>query len=204
MKKSILFIYTIISIGLLMSCTEQPSRGKADIIILTDSLSEIYTHNSSEIIQATFQALSSKLMAAMEDGGVPHALRFCNLAAEPVADSMSALYNADIRRIAVKNRNPANYPDEDDLAIYALFENSFMQGNEIGSMLVPVSDHELAYYAPIKLMPQCLVCHGRPESEINSEHYSIITALYPDDKAVGFAAGDLRGLWRIGFYISQE
>ncbi len=204
MKKLYFLIFNLFGFMLFISCTEQAPKGKAENIVLTDSLSEVYTQISAEIIQATFMALSGKLMAAMEEGGVPHALRFCNLAAEPIADSMSALYHADIRRIAVKNRNPANYPDEDELAVYELFENSLMQGNEIGNMLVPVNDNELAYYAPIKLMPQCLVCHGQPDTEINTEHLAVIRELYPEDKAVGFAAGDLRGLWRIGFKFSQE
>lgn len=55
-----------------------------------------------------------------------------------------------------------------------------------------------AFYAPIITNSLCLNCHGRVD-EIGVENYSIIKALYPEDKAVDFGVGDLRGIWSITF-----
>ena len=45
---------------------------------------------------------------------------------------------------------------------------------------------------PIRLQPQCVQCHGKPE-ELSTEVRAALLDRYPDDRATGFAAGDLRG-----------
>ena len=45
---------------------------------------------------------------------------------------------------------------------------------------------------PIRLQPQCTMCHG-PAAAIADEVRAEIAASYPDDRATGFATGDLRG-----------
>ena len=55
------------------------------------------------------------------------------------------------------------------------------------------------YYKPIKTgMPTCLKCHGS-SAEIESKTLALINEKYPDDKAVGYSQGDLRGMWKIKF-----
>ena len=43
----------------------------------------------------------------------------------------------------------------------------------------------------------CLQCHGVPGVEINDGTLEQIQRLYPDDKAVGYSANQLRGIWVI-------
>ncbi|MBS0204581.1 MAG: DUF3365 domain-containing protein [Planctomycetes bacterium] len=42
------------------------------------------------------------------------------------------------------------------------------------------------------LKVQCLACHG-PKDQIADDVQEQLTRLYPDDQAVGFNEGDLRG-----------
>ena len=55
------------------------------------------------------------------------------------------------------------------------------------------TEKELRYYQPLKVAPLCLACHGRPQ-DMKAEVRELLNRQYPDDLAVGFAAGDLRGM----------
>jgi hypothetical protein len=48
------------------------------------------------------------------------------------------------------------------------------------------------YVEPIYLQPLCATCHGDAVEAGLLEH---IRGLYPEDEAVGFRVGDLRGLF---------
>jgi cytochrome c553 len=50
----------------------------------------------------------------------------------------------------------------------------------------------------------CLNCHGAPGKEIAAATVSKIQELYPDDSAVDFKEGDLRGVWHIVFKSQQN
>ncbi len=51
---------------------------------------------------------------------------------------------------------------------------------------------ELGALLPIRLKAECQVCHG-PAEMIDEEILASIAESYPEDQAVGFAEGDLRG-----------
>ena len=53
------------------------------------------------------------------------------------------------------------------------------------------------YYSPIIMSGFCLNCHG--SKEFIGGTYEYILSLYPDDLAIDYRSGDLRGLWRIDF-----
>lgn len=196
----------IVLIAALFACNQQPQQQAETVeeIVLSDSLVETYKNQSRQIIQATFKALSSNLMQAMSYGGVPYALEFCNVEALPITDSVAAHFGAEISRLALKNRNPENYPDGQDEALLKHFQQVFDKGLAVGDTLILVNNNELAYYAPIMLAEQCLTCHGTVGGEITVGHYQAIQRFYPEDKAVGFGTGDLRGFWRIGYTFAAN
>jgi len=45
--------------------------------------------------------------------------------------------------------------------------------------------------------------HGTPGNEIGNENYEHIKKLYPDDKAINYTVGELRGIWSISFNKQQ-
>jgi hypothetical protein len=50
---------------------------------------------------------------------------------------------------------------------------------------------------PIRLTnPRCLNCHGKPEN-LAPEVKEMLAHLYPEDKAVGYELGDLRGAFSV-------
>ena len=47
---------------------------------------------------------------------------------------------------------------------------------------------------PIAVAPPCLACHGATE-QLSEEVQTYLTEHYPNDQAVGYAVGDLRGVF---------
>jgi len=48
-------------------------------------------------------------------------------------------------------------------------------------------------------MPLCEKCHGKIGSTLKEADYASIKSLYPEDMAIGYKTGDLRGMWSISF-----
>ena len=55
---------------------------------------------------------------------------------------------------------------------------------------------ELRYLRPILVEPACLLCHGA-EEELDPEVRRRLAERYPEDRATGFAEGDLRGAFSV-------
>jgi hypothetical protein len=53
-------------------------------------------------------------------------------------------------------------------------------------------DGQLAALLPITMQEQCTMCHGSPDA-IPEDVETTLAEIYPDDQAIGFAPGDLRG-----------
>ena len=61
-------------------------------------------------------------------------------------------------------------------------------------MLLP--NGRSGYVEPILLQPLCTACHGE---KISKEVAIIIDEMYPEDQAVGFKTGDLRGVFWVEY-----
>lgn len=153
------------------------------------------------IAKASFEALSQKLMQALEQGGVVHAIQFCHTNADPLTDSLSAKHGVRIRRVAEQNRNPANAPDEQEQALVKGFAALKSQGADLktADTAVVLAPGKILFAKPILLQPQCVACHGKLGETLAEENYREIKKQYPEDRAVGFSPGDLRGMWAIYF-----
>jgi hypothetical protein len=150
-----------------------------------------------EITMQSFKALSAEVMAALQEGGVQHAVGYCHLQASPLIDSLSTAYEAKISRVSEKYRSPLSKPDELDLTVLAAYRQQLDEGRELQPHLELVSD-EVIFYSPILFSnPACLLCHGEPGSTMEKENYDFIKSRYPDDLAIGYKLGELRGAWKI-------
>ncbi len=57
--------------------------------------------------------------------------------------------------------------------------------------VVAVDPQRLGYVEPIMVQPMCLACHGKA---VAPNVAATLRARYPGDRAVGYEAGDFRGL----------
>jgi hypothetical protein len=158
-----------------------------------------YTTKGKEIAQASFNALSEKLIEQMQQGGTQKAIPFCNVEALPITKELSKKYNAEIKRTSNKLRNLANKPSERELEIIQKYENEIVKNMENFPVVELNEKNQINFYAPIKIKANCLVCHGKVEESVTIKTDSIIKSLYPNDEAIGYNEGDLRGIWSITF-----
>jgi hypothetical protein len=138
------------------------------------------------------KTLIQNVSNAISKGGTDYALTFCNEKAIALTDSLSVSNNVHIYRLSNKNRNPNNAINSttDSLAWVKMATNKsgFIETN---------NKNESFFYKPIVIaMPTCLQCHGK-ENEISKSTLKLISEKYPNDKAINYSTGELRGMWKI-------
>lgn len=152
-----------------------------------------------EITSNAQKTLITQLSAALAKGGTEYAIPFCKLSALNILDSLGKPYQATIRRVSHKARNPIDKPD----TVEAVYLDGYLYNLEQKLPLEPNvqvlrSTQEVLYTAPIMLSaPLCLQCHGNPETEINTATLALLKTNYPQDQAIGFKLNEFRGMWSI-------
>jgi len=186
MLKKILIFTVLLS---LFSCNEKISNKEK----------RAYSSKGKEITQATFKELSSHLMQQMKLGGPAQAIPFCNTQAMPITNAMSEKYDVTIKRASDKVRNSENSASERELEIIEEYKLLAKNNKELIPIVELDKSNKKHYYAPIKINAKCLACHGKLEEPLSVKTDSLIKSLYPNDKAIGYKDGDIRGIWSITF-----
>ena len=166
---------------------------------LSNKEMEKYIIQGKEVAQASFKEISGQLIAQMKEGGPTQAIPFCNEKALPITHQLSEKYNVTIKRTSDKLRNLRNNPSERESEIIQDYKNAVTNNNELRPIVELDNNNKKHYYAPILLKAKCLVCHGNLNETISSKTDSVVKSLYPNDKAIGYVEGDLRGIWSITF-----
>ncbi len=191
-------ILLALGLSLLASCESGSDSGtKSDTVGWNDSLATIYMERGKMIAQSTFQTLSSTLTTTMQAEGPSGAVSYCQLEAYPLTDSLSDAYEASIRRTSHKVRNPSNAASDSEQGIIDKYLAAMEAGNKPTPVVKPHGQDYVRFYAPIILQQQCVVCHGVPGESLTTSLHKEILKKYPNDQAVGFQVGDLRGIWSI-------
>ena len=141
-----------------------------------------------ELILTATNALAAELIgeltAALDAGDASAAIAVCREKAPTVAAHVTEVYGLEICRTSHQLRNPTNVaPSWADAYVADLVEDpTYVEGpnGELGALL------------PVRLRAECQMCHGSAE-EIDEEIMAALAKYYPDDQAIGFAEGDLRG-----------
>ena len=158
-----------------------------------------YRESGMKIAKETYQKLSATLTEKMKAGGIPEAVQYCNTAALPLTEEISAKYGVQIKRTALRTRNERNSPDEEELEILNYYQTLSNKNQELKALVQLDKKGNPHFYAPIILQKKCLSCHGSLDQEVSRKTDSIIKSYYPNDMALGFQENDLRGIWSIAF-----
>lgn len=184
-----------------MSCTQNKVSDEATTV--KDIPDSVYIKKGNEIVAHTFDTLRNSLLHAISSQGVEGAITFCNENAYPITATYAD--SVVIRRAASRYRNPDNKPDSLERLILDEMNQQVLSAGKPGTRLVRnTSGGEIHFFKPILLQPMCLSCHGAPGKEIAVTTVTKIQELYPDDGAVDFKEGDLRGVWHIVFRSQQN
>jgi len=190
--------FTILFIGFI-SCGQAPKQQDEQEKTTATQDTTDYLKKGKAIAGATFTALSGELQRAMKEGGVSKAVSYCNLAAMPLVDSLSKVHDAQIKRTSLKVRNPVDTPTPEERVVLEAYHKKAEAGEALQPMTKPLQSGAIAFYAPIKVNAFCLQCHGKPGETLKEEDYAYIKKHYPKDEAIGYADGELRGMWSITF-----
>ena len=154
---------------------------------------------SRAISQAMLKELGQKLQSAMADGGAVNAIGVCNTQAPEIAGRVSAQNQVKLSRVGTRARNPVmGIPNDWQAKALAQFDAGLARGEKPAEMefseIITQADgsKEFHFAKPIVLQPMCVACHGSPE-QISPEVQSKLSELYPNDKAVNYLPGQLRG-----------
>lgn len=190
--KTILFLFCITMLA--GACSRRESAE------LPSDLAERATLTGREVSGAFMVTLKGSLLEAIEEGGPVAAIRVCHEDAGGI--TVSAAQRAgvlDLRRTSLRLRNPENKPTGlDEIAWGRLNDPDSDVRQEVEDWVTidPDDDDRVVYYRALRTIRLCTTCHGSAD-QIPSDVLAALAEHYPDDRAVGFEEGDLRGLLRV-------
>lgn len=141
------------------------------------------------VIIALQSALLRELTAAIAEGGPEHALQACHLEGAALALRVAKREGVEVGRTSARLRNPRNAPRPWAAGVVA--RSAGVPARDAGAFAVDLGDR-VGLLRPIVQQPLCAACHGRVETMAPAVKAEL-QRRYPEDRAVGFDAGDLRG-----------
>lgn len=140
------------------------------------------------------QTLGKNMKMHMKQGGAMDALNFCSQEAYTLTESVNKKLpeGVSVKRVSLQTRNPINTPSEDEAKILQQLEQLQKDGKPLPKKVIEqVDEHTFKFYKPLVINKGvCLKCHGDVQ---NKTLKTEILNRYPEDKAMGYKMGDLRG-----------
>lgn len=159
------------------------------LLLISNAFAERATKEEAlSSIKELAMGLKKELKAAIKAGGPMNALTTCNTKAMPVTEKIQKK-NISVGRVSTKNRNPNNTPKEWMKSYIEQFHEGKIEKKFVE---VKISDSKSGILMPIKTGGLCLTCHGE---KISSKLGAKIKELYPEDKALGYKPGEIRGFF---------
>ncbi len=189
MRRSLLATLSII--GLLSgSACSQPAAAPAP----APQPEQAFIDQANALADDHQASLQKALMEAMGQVGPVGAIGVCQSTAPAIAAQLSEISGLQVSRIASRNRNPGNAVPAELAELYRELEAQPMSNGKPRFLAARVADRDVFLRAiPMQDQP-CAACHG---TAIAPEVTNAIAAAYPQDKATGYAAGELRGAFLV-------
>jgi len=183
-----IFSINLLILILILSCGEKNHEAQ-----ITENQKKEMRENASEFMGK----LKSVLIKQIKSEGTLSAVAVCSDTAQVLTNDYGLKKGVYIKRVSFKNRNKHSVPDEFEARILKEFEQIKKEGKLTSNTehfeIIVENDYQyLRYMKPIKIGAACLKCHGA-EEKIPPDVKGLITKRYPDDKAIGYKNGDLRG-----------
>ena len=150
-------------------------------------------------VQQLRQVMMQQLQTSLREVGPAEATAVCRHLAPEMAKEIAAETGWEIRRPALKARDPANHPTELERGVLLGYLSRSLAGQSFEEMetvrLVEQDGRTYVHYMrAIPMLDACLTCHG---SDLAPDVAAKIREVYPQDEAVGFQVGDLRGAFSL-------
>ncbi len=190
MKRKLL----IFVLPLLLSCTHHE-----EVKVSPEKAQEIAAIGNRAITKL-MRELKTNLGLAIKEKGMAGAVEFCANKAQSLAEKVNKeLVVVKVTRVSDKYRNPAHKPNKLDRKVLNYFKKELKNGNLPPHYITALREKGKTiyiYYKPIRVAPFCLNCHGNPE-KMNPKILKVIREKYPEDRALNYKPGDLRGAFKV-------
>ncbi len=187
------------SLGSCLLAQEQPANPRS--LVAAEQALATARHAPSAFVQE----LMATLQRELQSRGTLHALAVCAEKAPKLARRHSRA-GLQVRRVSPAVRNPAHRPDAFEERHLDTWARHLASGHAISETWEVVTEGEqrvLRYLRPIKVADLCLRCHG-PRDKLDPELLRLLQEKYPQDRAVGYKAGNLRGAVSVTVRLDGE
>lgn len=157
-----------------------------------------YQEEAKAVVLPFLKQLGAANQKAIADAGHESAVGVCKDIAPKLAGDASRQSGWKLTRVSLKVRNPLlGMPDAWEQKKLQEFEARLAKGEKADTLQAAEIVEEPAgkYFRMVKAIPVqagCLACHGTPE-QISDGMKAKLKAEYPNDKATGYAIGQIRG-----------
>ncbi len=146
--------------------------------------------------------LVSVLTAEIERSGPAGAIGTCREEAPKLARAATQETGWNVRRVSLRERNPKAVPDEWERSVLEEFDRRAAAGEKPSSLehaevVQQQGRAVMRYMRALPVVEMCTACHGSAE-RISPAVRERLAELYPQDKATGYAVGQIRGAMTIG------
>lgn len=149
---------------------------------------------TGELVQQLGAALKQELGASGPEG----AIAICKDLAPAIAGELSRSTGWKVSRVSLRPRNPMlGLPDAWEQRVLAQFDRRAAAGDkpdalEYSEIVSEPGGRYARYMKALPVQPLCLACHGTPQT-LSEGVRTRLDSEYPHDRAVGYAAGEIRG-----------
>jgi hypothetical protein len=148
---------------------------RAPVVVTRDAV-EPEAARADAAFGALRTRLTTRLTTALGESGPAGAIEVCGTEARALTEEVGRAQGLEVGRTSLRLRTPATAHVNAAENRPALFD----LGERVGVL------------APMPLVAMCTLCHG-PRETLAPEVRAALANRYPQDQAVGFSAGELRG-----------
>ena len=157
-----------------------------------------YVADAEAALQKLRGAMMQEMQTAMQKG-VEQSIGVCRHAAPEIEARIGKETGWQVRRVALRVRNPANAANAEERGKLLSFEVRALGGQDpsiLRSVDVVERDGKkwVHFMQAIPTFDMCLSCHG---AKVTPKVDAAIRKLYPQDNAMGYKTGDIRGAFSL-------
>lgn len=162
-----------------------------------------------QISQDLIKQLGGALKQALGDSGPEGAISVCRDTAPMLAASLSRQTGWKVSRVSLKTRNPLiGQPDAWEQKVLRDFDEAAAAARnttklEHTEIISEPDGRYFRYMRALPVKPLCLTCHGTDKT-IPDSVQARLQQEYPNDRATGYYAGQIRGAVTIKRRLEQD
>lgn len=184
----------LVSLLLLTSCQQFTATVPVQPVALSEAEQQQLIQQAQIKVKEFGGALLHTVQSSMQAGGAVAAIQACQLLAPQLAKQANS-DGWEVARTSLKVRNPANQPDAWEQQVLEKFAQQATQGVAVSELkYAEFVDGKFRYMQAIEIKQPCLACHGQ---QIAPQLQAELQRLYPQDQAIGYNLGELRGAFTL-------